>query len=704
MTATQKNRFLSVNTILGAETLLVHSMVTQERLSTPFEYELTLLSTDATIAPDALLGTAMTVALEVLNNARRFYHGYVQKFAFTGFHGRYARYQATLVPLLWFLSRSSDCRIFQSKTVPVIVKEIFSKYGLTDITEQYTATFRTWEYCVQYQETDLSFVSRLLEHEGIYYFFKHEDGKHTLILTDNSTAHSTVTDYAKVPFHNERSTWLKTVDHIDGWIVNKSVRSGIFVHRAFNFTTPKTNLLATSNSPKDHALAKMELFEFQNDYTTATEGTDYAKVRLEAEQAEHETIEATGTVRGLHCGAWFTLEGHLRSDQNHKCLIIATQEVLQSDDFESTATPELREPFRTTFTAIDAETVFRPPRVTPKPVVKGAQTAIVVGESGKEIFTDAHGRVKVQFHWDRYGTSNEESSCWIRVAQIWAGKGWGGIMLPRIGQEVIVDFLEGDPDQPIITGRVYNGDCTPPYTLPADATKSTIKSSSSTGGAGFNEIRLEDKKDSEQLFIHAQKDYETRVKHDAVTWVGNEQHTVVVKDQLEQVKGQQHLTVTSNQLEKVDGDKHLTVTGDYNQAITGGVSLKANTNIQHKTSVKYAIDAGTEIHLKSGMNVVIEGTASVTLKNSSSFIVVGPSGVMISGPMVMINSGGAAGAGSGCSPASATAPTAPKEAATATAGEVSTVTAQTAKTIATAETKTMVKALVAAAASGDALV
>jgi type VI secretion system secreted protein VgrG len=704
MPATQKNRLLSVNTILGDDVLLLRSMVTQERFSTPFEYELTLLSAQTDVSPDALLGTAMTVALALPNNNRRFYHGYVKRFSFTGFHGRYAAYQATLVPLLWFLSRSSDCRIFQNKTVPVIVKEIFSKYGLTDIKEVYSATFRTWEYCVQYRETDLNFVSRLLEHEGIYYFFTHEDGKHILVLTDNSTAHSTVTDYVNVPFHNEQSAWSKEIDHLDSWITNKTVRSGIFVHQAFNFTTPKTNLLTTSNSPKDHALAKMELFEFQNDYALASEGTSYAKMRLEEEQAEHATVRATGNARGLYCGALFTLENHARSDQNIQYLTIAAQDVLHSDEFESTAASDNPALFRTTLTAIVAKTPYRPARQTQKPVVPGAQTAIVVGESGKEIWTDEHGRVKVQFHWDRYGTSNENSSCWIRVAQIWAGKGWGGIMLPRVGQEVIVDFLEGDPDQPIITGRVYNGECTPPYALPTEATKTTIKSSTSTGGAGFNEIRLEDKAGEEQVFIHAQKDYETRVKNDEITWIGNEQHLVVVKDQLEQVKGAQHLTVTGKQLEKVDGDKHLTVGGDYNQAIIGGVSLKASTNIQQKASIKYTVDAGTEIHLKAGMNVVLEGAVGVTLKSSGSFVSVGPSGVIISGPLVLINSGGAAGAGSGCSPASATAPTAPKEAATATAGKVSTVSAQTAKKIPTAETKTLVKALKAAAANGDALI
>lgn len=695
---TQKNRFLSVNTVLGSEKLLLRSMTGRERLSTPFEYELTLLSTDLDIAPDTLLGTAMTVALTLSNNGRRFYNGYVSRFSLTGFHGRYALYHAVLVPLLWFLSRSADCRIFQEKTVPEIVKEIFEKYGLTDISNRCSGSFRIWEYCVQYRETDLNFVSRLLEHEGIYYFFEHEEGKHTLVLADSSSAHSIE---LTVPFYREGASWLREIDHIDDWRVDNTVSSGAFVHKAFDFNAPKTNLLKTSNVPKNHALASMEIFDFQNDYMKPAEGESYAKIRLEELQTEHEVVQATGNARGLTCGALFSLTDYPRDDQNHEYLVVSANYILQSNDFESTTTIDTSALFRITLTAIDAKVSYRPPRMTPKPVVQGSQTAIIVGKSGEEIWTDEYGRVKVQFHWDRYGKSNEMSSCWIRVAQIWAGKGWGGIMTPRIGQEVIVDFLEGDPDQPIITGRVYNNDCMPPYTLPDEATKSTIKTSSSTGGAGFNEIRLEDKKDSEQIFIHAQKDYETRVIHDAVTWVGNEQHLIVKKDQLEQVDGKQHLTVASDQLEKVGGDKHLTVTADYNQKVSGA-SLNATMNIQQKAGIKYAVDAGQEIHLKAGMNVVIEAGLMVTLKASGSFITVGPAGVMISGPMVLINSGGAAGAGSGCSPASATTPTKPKEAGNATAGLVSTVTAQTPPPAPTVESKTMVKALEAAAENGDA--
>jgi type VI secretion system secreted protein VgrG len=293
---------------------------------------------------------------------------------------------------------------------------------------------------------------------------------------------------------------------------------------------------------------------------------------------------------------------------------------------------------------------FRPRRVTPKPFVQGPQTATVVGPPGDEIHTDKHGRVKVKFRWDRYSPANDKSSCWIRVSQNWAGKRWGAMFLPRIGQEVIVDFLEGDPDQPIITGRVYNGESTPPYELPKEQTKSTIKSFSSKGGGGFNEIRFEDKKGSEQVFVHAERNQDNRVKSDSLEWVGNDRHLIVKRDRLEQI----------------DRDTHLIVKGDQNEKISGTVSLQAGSDLQQKVGMKHALEAGMEIHLKAGMKIVLESGVQLTLKVGGNFIDINPAGVAIKGTMVMINSGGAAGSGSGCSPA---APKVAKEADTAEPGQ-----------------------------------
>jgi type VI secretion system secreted protein VgrG len=316
------------------------------------------------------------------------------------------------------------------------------------------------------------------------------------------------------------------------------------------------------------------------------------------------------------------------------------------------------------FTCIPFTVPFRPQRTTPKPFVQGPQTAVVVGPSGEEIYTDKYGRVKVQFFWDREGEQDENSSCWVRVSQPWAGKNWGALNIPRIGQEVIVEFLEGDPDRPIITGRVYNAEQMPPYTLPDNMTRTTFMSRSTQGGtsSNYNEFRIEDKTGSEQVFIHAEKDMDVRVKNDSREFVGNDRSLIVKGDQKEEVDGEQHIQITNDQCEKVGGDASLNVTGNENVQIGQNMSLQVGQNLQEKSGQNFAHEAGMEIHLKAGMNIVIEAGMELTIKASGSFINIGPSGVAISGPMVLINSGGAAGSGSGSSPQSPKDPKAPDEA------------------------------------------
>ena len=674
MPLTQVNRPISINTVLGEDVLLLRSMTGTERISVPFEYRLDLLSERGDIKASDLLGTPATVALQLSAGGRRFFNGYISRFSHTGFHGSVTEYEATLVPWLWFLSRTADCRTYQEKTAPEIAEEIFRvEHGFTDFTLRLSGSYRKRPYCVQYRETDLNFVSRLLEDEGIYYFFEHQDGKHTLILADSFSAHSAVPGYESVPYYPQTASSLHDVDHLGDWTLDTEVRPGAYAHRSYDYTAPRKPLLAQRSAPKGHAHAAMEVYDFQGDYTETADGEAYARVRLEEAQASHEVAKATGNARGLACGALFSLTEHPRADQNRQYLIVETSCSLSTDEFQTGAAAGVGPVFQGGLSAIDAKVPYRPPRLTAKPVVQGPQTAVVVGKSGEEIWTDKYGRVKIQFHWDRYGKANETSSCWVRVAQVWAGKGWGGIMIPRIGQEVIVDFLEGDPDQPIITGRVYNDDCMPPYTLPGEATKAALKTCSSKGGGGFNEIRLEDKKGSEQLFIHAEKNQDTRVKNDAFEWIGNERHLIVKSDQIEQV----------------DGDKHLTVKGDQNEKVSGTVSLKVDMDLQQKVGMKHGLDAGMEIHLKGGMNVVIEAGMSITLKAGGGFVVVGPAGVTISGTPVLINSGGSAGSGSGCSP---DAPKAPTEADKAEAGQVSDVQAPTPPPAATTAPQQQVKA------------
>lgn len=654
---TQKHRLMAVSSPLGEDVLLFRRLTAIEELSRPFEYHLDLLSEDWDIRFDDLLGQTMTVRLELPENEEpRYFNGYVSRFSYVGTHGRYATYQATLRPWLWLLTRTADCRIFQEKKVPDIIKEIFREAGFTDFEEHLSGNYRQWEYCVQYRETDFNFVSRLLEQEGIYYYFKHVNGKHTLVLADSYSAHQPVAGYEEIPYFPPDQHRRLELDYIFNWTVEQHVQPGAYALNDFDFKVPRKGLRCSSAISRQHAQADFEIFDYPGEYVESADGDQYARARIEELQAQHEVAHGQGNARGLTVGALFRLTGFPRADQNREYLILSATHQLQTNEYESDRFGGTEERYECTFSAMDAQQPYRAPRLTPKPVVQGPQTAMVVGKSGEEIWTDEYGRVKVQFHWDRYGKADENSSCWIRVAQNWAGKQWGAVYLPRIGHEVIVEFLEGDPDQPIITGRVYNGMAMPPYELPAQKTKSALKSLSSKGGGGFNEFRFEDKKGDEQIFIHAEKDQHNRVKKDTREWVGQDRHLIVIRDQFEQVQG----------------DKHLSVTGDQNEKINGTVSLETVMDLQQKVGMKHALDAGMEIHLKAGMNVIIEAGMSITLKAGGGFVVVGPAGVTISGTPVLINSGGSAGSGSGCSVDS---PKLPKEADRAEPGTLTEVQA-----------------------------
>lgn len=675
MAITQKHRLIAVNTPLGEDVLVFARMTATEQLSSLFEFDLELYSERTDIELSELLGKNVTVRVQ-LPEARgggiRYFNGFVTRFHYLGMRGmRYGVYRAMLSPWLWFLTQTSDCRIFQNQTVPEIIESLFREHGFTDFRNSLSSRYRTWDYCVQYRETDYSFVSRLMQQEGIYYYFIHENGKHTLVLADNRGSHNTFPAYDEVPYYPPDIMEYRERDHIYTWTIEKQVQPGAYALNDYDHTDPRKKLRATTVAPKSHVLADFEMYDYPGEYTDYGDGENYSKIRLQELQAEHEILRGEGIARGLVSGCLFSLTNCGRADQNREYLIVATVHELQMDPYESSPSPDaLRKIFQVRIVAIDAQQPYRAPRITPRPVVQGPQTAVVVGPKGEEIYTDQYGRVKCQFHWDRHGKADEQSSCWIRVAQSWAGKKWGSFNLPRIGQEVIVDFLEGDPDQPIITGRVYNGVNMPPYGLPDKKVVSTLKSLSTPGGGGFNEIRLDDTKGQEQIFIHGQYNQDVRIENDSLEWVGNDRHLIVKNDQLEQVENDKHLTVKGNQKEKIQGDKHQKVQGDHNQEVNGALSINVGQDIQEKAGQKYALDAGMEIHLKAGMKVVIEAGVQLTLKVGGNFVDINPAGVTIQGMMVMINSGGSAGSGSGCSPDAPTDPTAPKEAATDQAGEV----------------------------------
>ncbi|MHC4214747.1 MAG: type VI secretion system Vgr family protein, partial [Planctomycetota bacterium] len=496
---TQKNRELAIATPLGEDVLLLKSMSGIEQLGRPFEYKLELASEEPQIKPEDIVGQNVTIRLNLPGqDDTRYFNGHISSFTQLEISDRLALYQATVVPWLWFLTRTADCRIFQDKTIPEIIKEVFKKHGFTNFEDGLSGNHSKCQYCVQYRETDFNFVSRLMEQEGICYFFKHENGKHMLVLSDSSSAHEPYPNFEKLEYH-PADKGTKPQDCISEWIVETNLQPGSYALNDFDFKNTKKDLLTRAKVDHKHSSSTFEIYDYPGKYIESGDGETYARQRIEELDSQYKVAMANSDSRGICAGFTFELTGHPNQQQKKQLITSASYNIDAGEFFSAQQQGEFF--IACTFTAINADNNFRPPRITPKPSISGPQTAMVVGPSGQEIYADEFGRVKVEFHWDRYSKTDENSSCWIRVAQVWAGKNWGALYTPRIGQEVIVDFLEGDPDRPIITGRVYNGQAMPPYDPKNEPTKSTLKSDSSKGGGGFNEIRFEDKKDSEQIFV-----------------------------------------------------------------------------------------------------------------------------------------------------------------------------------------------------------
>ena len=636
MPYTQDNRLLRITTPLGKDTLLLHSLTGREAISTLFEFHLDLLSENPSISPDKLVGQRVTIEIHLADGSHRYISGYVSRFGVTGADEHFTNYEAVVVPWLWFLTRMANCRIFQNMTIPDIIAKVFKDHGFSYFRNSLQGDFEVREYCVQYRETDFNFVSRLMEQYGICYFFEHEKDKHTLVLANSSNGYQPCPVQSKARIDFTEGGHIQE-DVVTSWQMEQELRPGKYAMTDYNFETPTTSLLATEDTVfKVGGNDKFEVFDYPGEYTKKAAGESLTRIRMQEEEAVHLVATGTSSCRTFVSGHRFDFSGHSRSDFNKTYLLTEVHHSASVGGSYEGAGSAGDETYSNQFTCIPLSVPFRPQRLTPKPVVQGPQTAVVVGPSGEEIYTDKYGRVKVQFCWDREGKKNDQSSCWVRVSQPWAGKNWGSINIPRIGQEVIVEFLEGDPDRPIITGRVYNAEQMPPYALPDNQTRTTFMTRSTKQGSSsnYNELRFEDKKGSEQVFLHAEKDMDVRVKNDSREYVANDRSLIV--------KG--------NQNESVDGDQNITISGNQAEKVAQNLSLQVGQNLQEKSGQNFAHDAGMEIHLKAGMNVVIEAGLELTIKASGGFINIGPAGVAISGTLVLINSGGAAGSGSGSSP------------------------------------------------------
>jgi type VI secretion system secreted protein VgrG len=681
---------------LGDDQLIFRRMRGREALGRLFEYNVELYSDNPGLKLTDVLGQGMAVRLTRSDGQQRFFHGAVTEFHRGGSVGRYTRYVATLRPWLWFLSRAADCRIFQEKSAPDIIKEVLREPGLGEIEDAMFGAYRTRTYCVQYRETAFNFISRLMEEEGIYYYFQHARDKHTLVLADSVSAHSLAAGYETVPFARSKGEAEQDREQFFAWTRSQRVLPTQFSLTDYDFEKPRADLLVRSIAAQDHAGSGFEVFDFPGRYVDTRDGEGYARARMEEHQAQYERMQASGNPRGVGVGDLFALTEHPVDEENGEYLVVEASYDIDGGDLESgeQSTPPL---YHCTLTMLSSQTPFRPARRTPIPVVEGPQTAIVVGEAGQEIWTDRYGRVKVQFPWDRYGKRDEQSSCWLRVSQPTAGAGWGAVQIPRIGQEVIVSFLEGNPDEPLVTGRLYNADQMPPFALPGGGMVSGMKSNSTPGGGGYNEMSMNDTKGQEKITINGQYDMSTTIGHDETISVANNRTTSVgVNDTStvganlsETVGANMSLSVGANKsetvgvassltigaayqvsvgaamnetvgglkAEEVGGAKTVAVGGVSSETVGGAKSTSAGGSIKTTAGGDFAASAGKNVSLTSGAktnvkskgdltidgdgNGVIDIKSQLTLKCGGATIVLKKSGdILIKGAKINIKGSG----------------------------------------------------------------
>lgn len=591
-----------------------------EAVSELFNFSVDLASTDGEVDFDKVLGEP--ALLTVHGPTKRYVNGIVNHFEQTRKQGKWTLYRAEIVPAVWLLSQRANCRIFQNQSVPDIIKAVLSGAGVPSdqLRLSLKKTYAPREYCVQYRETDFAFIARLMEQYGIFYFFEHAADKHVMVMGDDPVTHVPIEGAANIIYRPPGAAGLSNEEHISEYRYNQVIRSGGVSLRDFDFKKPGLTLEQEAKA-KDNG--KLEIYDYPGWYIAAAEGGDLAKVRLEEIRTTRKIGSGRSDCRRFIPGYRFTLERYDRSGLNLEYLLVrVSQSGSQPQVLGEDAAKEAEEDqYQNQFHCIPSDVPFRPARATPRPSIRGPQSAVVVGPKGEEIYTDEHGRVKVQFPWDRLGKKDEKSSCWIRVKQSWAGAGWGAVFLPRIGQEVVVEFMEGDPDRPIITGSVYNGENTLPYPLPGEKTKSTVKSNSSKGGEGSNEFRFEDAKGSEEIYLHGQKDWtiliendkNQKVGHDETLEVGNDRTKKVAKNQAEEIGENKTITVAKNHNESIGENATVEVGKDETISVGKNQKMTVGENRTVSAGKNLTESVGENADISIGKNLAVNVT-----KNSTS--------------------------------------------------------------------------------------
>lgn len=662
----QEGRTLHISTPLGTNFVLLESFTATEGISRLFKIEAELLhaedadGTEPTIIdPARILGQGVSISVNLNDGTFRDFSGLVCEFEQGIRNTRFTSYNITIVPHVWLLTQRSQSRIFQQVSVPDILRQVLDGF---EFSIQLQRTYKPRNYCVQYRESDFDFISRLMEEEGIFYFFVNADGRDKLVIADVAQAHPDCPEKSELEYFriDDENDHISTISSF-GFATR--IKPGKVSLADFNFQLPTNRLDASTGTVSEYGQSsKLEQYEFPGGYARKYDGvspsggdadSQLQDVFPDREQTSKNRIEmydaavSNGIGESDCCvltsGHRFTLKNHPTKATDGKYVVTSVSHTAkQSPSYVSEDSVPMA--YRNEFECIrygEGKPTFRPQRTTPRPTVMGAQTAFVVGPAGEEIFVDKYGRIKVMFPWDRDGSNDGSSSCWVRVAQSWAGNKWGTMFIPRIGMEVLVDFIHGDPDHPIVVGCVYNPQAMPPYDLPAEKTKSTMKSMSTKGGGGFNELRYEDLKGSEQIFMHAQKDLDLRVKNDRRELIGNDRHLIVTRDKRELIKRDDHQIVERNEIIKITGDYSRDVGGKIAQKTGQSYSHEIGTNSAEKIGGNCSIDVSGSYSVKA-KQIVLEAEMGLTIKVGGNYVTINPAGVQINGTMVLINSGGAA--------------------------------------------------------------
>lgn len=663
----QANRLIRVDSPLGTDALLLTKVNGTEALSKPFEFKLTCLSQLSNIDPIELMGNTLDFYFELNDGGNRVFNGMVAQLVNQGkVSDKLYRYELTIVPTLWMLSQRVNIRIFQHKSIPQIIEKIFAEHGV-EFESKLTETYPAHEYCVQYQETDLDFAHRLLSEAGIFYYFEHASGKHQLVLLDDKNQYASEDDN----FISQSYGTLES-EHLNEWQFSSQLLPIKYSSNAYDFKRPTSSLLTDSEHSTNKALSAelMEVYRYPGNYDNKGLGSSEMNKRLQAIQKHQSIVKAESNIRNLKVGHVYTIKKHENINELGKSYLVTELHYIAEDDSYKNSS-ESKQEIKNILQLIPADTSFRPDAIHQKPSVNGLQSAVVTGPQGEEIYTDEYGRVRIQFHWDREGQMNENSSCWVRVSHQWAGAGFGGINIPRIGQEVLVEFEDGDPDKPIITGRVYNARNMPPYQLPGNKTQSGWVSRSTPEGTKdtANEIRFEDRKGAEHLLIHAERNQSIEVENEEFHWVGknrrknidNDEDVEIKNDRKETVGNDEAINIGRNQTVEIGNDSVLkvgknrtveiekdainTVNNHQKDYVYANHFQEVGGNYEHKVAGKYTLEAVEKIFTRTN-KYILQGSDSLEIAGPGGSIIIDSSGITIEGKEINIK-GSAINLGSG---------------------------------------------------------